>query len=166
MGADVFDRLRGLLGQAADDATVEHGLLVLRLAPAAVLVTAQTLKERAGFDMLLDVTAIDWPQRVPRFDVVWHFYSTLHRVRVRLRTAVAEDEPVVDTLTTLYGSAHYAERECHEMYGIAFRGNADLRPILLYEGFVGHPLLKDYPKRGEQPLVAYRPGFDPAQRTG
>ena len=48
------------------------------------------------------------------------------------------------------------ERECHEMYGIVFRGNEDLRPLLLYEGFVGHPLRKDYPKLGEQPLVAYR----------
>jgi NADH-quinone oxidoreductase subunit C len=52
------------------------------------------------------------------------------------------------------------ERECHEMYGIGFRGNEDLRPILLYEGFIGHPLRKDYPKRQEQPLVPYREGWE------
>ena len=66
-------------------------------------------------------------------------------------------DAVVDSLTPLYGSAAFAERECHEMYGVGFRGNTDLRPILLYEGFVGHPLRKDYPKQLEQPLVPYRP---------
>jgi NADH-quinone oxidoreductase subunit C len=59
-----------------------------------------------------------------------------------------------------YGSARFMERECHEMYGIRFRGNDDLRPILLYEGFEGHPLRRDYPKQKEQPLVPYRPQPD------
>ncbi len=85
-----------------------------------------------------------------------HFYSTAHKVRVRLKTRVAEADPSVDSLVPLYGSAAFMERECHDMYGIRFRGNADLRPILLYEGFVGHPLRKDYPKQQEQPLVPYR----------
>ena len=102
------------------------------------------------------MTAVDWPGRDPRFDVVYHFYSTHEHVRVRLKTAVAEADPTVASLTPLYGSAAFMERECHDMYGIAFRGNDDLRPILLYEGFVGHPLRKDYPKDREQPLVPYR----------
>jgi NADH-quinone oxidoreductase subunit C len=89
--------------------------------------------------------------------VVHHLYATAHRVRVRLTTRVAEAEPVVDSLTPLYGAAGYQERECRDMYGIVFRGNPDLRPILLYEGFEGHPLRKDYPKQREQPLVPYRP---------
>jgi NADH-quinone oxidoreductase subunit C len=114
------------------------------------------LKSEFQFDMFLDVTAVDWPGQDPRFEVVYHFYSTQHHVRVRLKTRVTEADPTVDTLVPLYGSARYMERECHEMYGIAFRGNADLRPALLYEGFVGHPLRKDYPKLGEQPLVEYR----------
>jgi NADH-quinone oxidoreductase subunit C len=102
------------------------------------------------------VTAVDWPDRTPRFDVVYHFYSTMHKIRVRLKTRVPEAEPIVDSLVPLYGSANFMERECHDMYGIVFRGNPDLRPILLYEGFVGHPLRKDYPKLQEQPLVPYR----------
>ena len=77
-------------------------------------------------------------------------------MRVRLKTRVPETDPTVDSLTPLYGSAHFMERECHDMYGIVFRGNDDLRPILLYEGFTGHPLRKDYPKQQEQPLVRYR----------
>jgi len=111
------------------------------------------------------VTASDWPARDPRFDVVWHFYSTTHKVRVRVRTRVTESDPTVSSLTPYYGSAAFAERECHEMYGIRFEGNADLRPILLYEGFVGYPLRKDYPKLAEQPLVPYREGFDLGDRT-
>ena len=67
-----------------------------------------------------------------------------------------EDRPAVASLTALYGSARFMEREAHEMYGIEFTGNADLRPILLYEGFVGHPLRKDYPMEMEQPIVTYR----------
>jgi NADH-quinone oxidoreductase subunit C len=91
------------------------------------------------------------------FEVVRHFYSTTHFVRVRLKERVTEAEPWWTTLIDLYGSARYMERECHDMYGIRFRGNDDLRPILLYEGFQGHPLRKDYPKQKEQPLVPYRP---------
>ena len=102
------------------------------------------------------MTAVDWPQRSPRFDVVYHFYSTATFARVRVKTRVTESAPTVDSLVALYGCANFMERECHEMYGIDFRGNPDLRPILLYEGFVGHPLRKDYPKLQEQPLVPYR----------
>ena len=129
---------------------------VLEIPPAALISTVQRLKLDAGFDLLLDVTAVDWPGQSPRFEVVYHFYSTTRFTRLRLKTRVEEADPTVDTLTTLYGAANFMERECHDMYGIAFRGNADLRPILLYEGFAGHPLRKDYPKQQEQPLVPYR----------
>ncbi|MCC7327706.1 MAG: NADH-quinone oxidoreductase subunit C [Burkholderiales bacterium] len=137
-------------------ARIEHGLLIVEVAPDAVAMTAARLAAELAFDLLLDVTAIDWPERPLRFDVVWHFYSTQRRLRVRLKTAVPERAAAVPSLTTLYGSAAFMERECHDMYGIGFVGNDDLRPILLYEGFVGHPLRKDYPKEREQPLVPYR----------
>ncbi len=136
---------------------VQHGVLVLHLEPDALLPVATRLKSEFAFDLFLDVTAIDWPDAPLRFEVVHHFYSTTHKVRVRLKTRVHADDPTVSTLKSLYGSAGYMERECHDMYGIAFRGNDDLRPILLYEGFSGHPLRKDYPKQLEQPLVPYRP---------
>jgi NADH-quinone oxidoreductase subunit C len=137
-------------------AATSHGMAVMTLPPDKLLAAVRRLKTELGFDLLLDVTAVDWPQRNPRFDVVYHFYSTTHHIRVRVKTAVAQDDPVVDTLVPLYGSAGFMERECHDMYGIVFRGNRDLRPILLYEGFIGHPLRKDYSKLHEQPLVPYR----------
>ena len=99
---------------------------------------------------------MDYPERDPRFDVVYHLYSPRNNVRVRIKVPVTEAEPNVPTLTGLYGSARYIEREVHEMYGIVSLGNDDLRPILLYEGFEGHPLRKDYPIDMEQPIVAYR----------
>ena len=156
MSDAVFEQIREHLGPVAQEAAVAHGMLALLVEPARVFDVVRTLKDQFAFDMFLDVTAVDWPEREPRFDVVWHFYSTRHFVRVRVKARVPLADPTVDTLVPLYGSARYMERECHDMYGIRFRGNDDLRPILLYEGFEGHPLRKDYPKQKEQPLVPYR----------
>ncbi|MDH4059645.1 MAG: NADH-quinone oxidoreductase subunit C [Aquincola sp.] len=147
------ERITSLLGV---EATLSHGMPVVQFAPAQVLDAARELRDVHGYDMLLDVTAVDWMGQAPRFEVVWHFFRSTDCTRVRIKTRVEEAAPVVDSLTPLYGSAAFMERECHEMLGIAFRGNADLRPILLYEGFVGHPLRKDYDKHHEQPLVQYR----------
>jgi len=154
--ADVFESLRNRLAAPGREISVAHDTLIVRTVSSDALAAAQRLRNELGFDIFLDVTAVDWPGEAPRFEVVWHFYSTQSHVRVRLKTRVTESDPVVDSLTPLYGSAGFMERECHEMYGIAFRGNADLRPVLLYEGFVGHPLRKDYPKDREQPLIPYR----------
>ncbi len=165
-GAEVFDRVKSRLatkeeeeslsGTARSSTALSHGILVVNLAPSAVADAVRALRDEFGFDVFLDVTAVDWPADALRFEVVWHFYSTRHLVRVRLKARVPEARPVVASLTSLYGSAAFMERECHDMYGIVFEGNADLRPILLYEGFVGHPLRKDYPKDREQPIVPYR----------
>jgi NADH-quinone oxidoreductase subunit C len=158
MGNPVLEGVKGELGAWAQDAAVSHGVLVIAAPTGGVLPLVHMLKAR-GFDMFLDVTAVDWLGQVPRFEVVWHFYSTTHKVRVRVKARVTEEQPDVDSLVPLYGSAAFMERECHEMYGIRFRGNNDMRPILLYEGFVGFPLRKDYAKEQEQPLVPYREGF-------
>jgi NADH-quinone oxidoreductase subunit C len=151
-----IDLLETRLAAVAERTYVSLGMLVAEVAPSALTGAVRLIKSEFGFDLFLDVTAVDWLGQTPRFEVVWHFYSTQHRVRVRLKTRVGEDDPTVDSLVPLYNAARYMERECHDMYGIRFRGNDDLRPILLYEGFVGHPLRKDYEKTREQPLVPYR----------
>jgi NADH-quinone oxidoreductase subunit C len=156
VASDLFESIARELDPDGAASTVAHGTLVLTVPAPAIHPTVLRLKSEFGFDLFLDVTAVDWPRDELRFEVVYHFYSTTHRVRVRVKTRVSAADPTVDSLTPLYGSARYMERECHEMYGIAFRGNDDLRPILLYEGFKGHPLRKDYPKQQEQPLVPYR----------
>ena len=156
MAATGLETLRSAIVPAAGEATLSHGTLVFLLAPGEIAPAVRRLRDEFGFDIFLDVTAVDWPADALRFEVVWHFYSTTLKARVRLKTRVGATEPVVDSLVSLYGSAAYMERECHDMYGIVFRGNHGLRPILLYEGFRGHPLRKDYPKLAEQPLVPYR----------
>jgi NADH-quinone oxidoreductase subunit C len=134
-----------------------HGMLVLDLEPATLLDVVDRLKGEFGFALFLDVTAIDWlGRREPRFDLVYHFLCPAHRQRIRLKVPLAEDALSVPTLTARYGAARFMEREVHEMYGVRFDGNDDLRPILLYEGFEGHPLRKDYPMEQEQPIVPYR----------
>jgi NADH-quinone oxidoreductase subunit C len=156
VAARILELLQQRIAPAIREASLAHGIVVLVISPVDLLGTARRLKSEFAFDMFLDVTAVDWPTQSPRFEVVYHFYSTKHLVRIRLKTRVPTEDPTVDSLVSLYGSASFMERECHDMYGIMFRGNPDLRPILLYEGFVGHPLRKDYPKQQEQPLVPYR----------
>src|SRR6476469_3465488 len=157
MTANVLEALQQQVVPAAGAATLSHdSCLVFCLAPAELVPAVRRLKEEFGYDLFLDVTAVDWPADALRFEVVHHFASSRQPLRVRLKTRVAQADPSVDSLAKLYGSAAFMERECHDMYGIAFRGNHDLRPILLYEGFAGHPLRKDYPKTREQPLVPYR----------
>jgi NADH-quinone oxidoreductase subunit C len=114
---------------------------------------------RADMSMLVDLTAVDYPDRTPRFEVVAHFHSLSkgHRLRVKARVGDAEGEGAdIDTIADLWASANWAERECFDMFGVRFRGHPDLRRILNYPEFVGHPLRRDYPADRIQPLVPYR----------
>jgi NADH-quinone oxidoreductase subunit C len=147
-------------------ARLSHGMPVLEIEAPRLGEVVRVLRDELGFDMLLDVTAVDWPGQAPRFELVWHFFATRDCQRLRLKTRVPEEAPEVDSLVAWYGAAAFMERECHDMFGIRFRGNADLRPILLYEGFVGHPLRKDYDKHHEQPLVPYRDSAPQGRQGG
>lgn len=91
----------------------------------------------------------------PRFAVVYHLLSTSHLHRIRIKSRVPEDDPTIDTVSSLWPGANWLERETWDMYGIRFNGHPDLRRIYLYEEFVGHPLRKDYDKQHEQPIQEY-----------
>jgi len=105
-------------------------------------------------DFLMDLTAVDYMDRKPqRFEVVYHFYSSDLNHRVRLKIPVDEEDCLVDSLVSLYKSANWFEREVWDLYGIKFKGHPNLKRILLYEGFKGHPLRKDYPINKRQPLI-------------
>src|SRR3954452_5135547 len=99
------ERLTGRIG----DVTLVRGTLVLALEPQSLLRTVGDLKAEHGFDLLLDITAIDWPGQAPRFEVVYHLYSTRHFLRIRLKVGVPESEPMVDSLATLFGAARFHE---------------------------------------------------------
>ncbi|MCA0964893.1 NADH-quinone oxidoreductase subunit C [Salipiger bermudensis] len=99
------------------------------------------------FSTLVDITAVDHPERPKRFDVVYHFLSMYQNQRIRLRVALREDD-VVPSITATHPSADWFEREVFDMFGIIFSGHPDLRRILTDYGFRGHPLRKDFPTTG------------------
>ena len=130
--------------------------------PDALRAVAQFLKEtpELDFNFLMDVTAVDYLnfaggqiKKDPRFEVVYHFYSLKQNQRLRLKVPVDQKNPEIDTLSDLWPSANWYEREVWDMFGIRFRGHPNLKRILMYEEFQGHPLRKDYPFNKRQPLV-------------
>ena len=118
------------------------------------------LKEdpKLDFDFLADITAVDYlGKKQPRFEAVYHMLSLRTGHRLRVKAPVPEGEPELDSLIPLWKGANWLEREVWDMFGIRFRGHPDLKRILLYEEFRGHPLRKDYPVNQRQPLIPERP---------
>ncbi len=106
------------------------------------------------FRLPVDVCGVDYlGWREPRFEVVYHLCSITKRHRVRLKVELDEADPVVPSVTCVWRGVDWFEREAWDMYGIRFDGHPNLRRILLYDEFEGHPLRKDYPQRGYQPLM-------------
>jgi NADH-quinone oxidoreductase subunit C len=112
-----------------------------------VVEVARHLKEKEDFRYCVDVTAVDWKKREPRFDVVYHFYSFSKNGRIRVKCGAADGEEV-PSIAPVFLSADWSERETWDMFGIPFSGHPDLRRILTWEGFNGHPLRKDFPVEG------------------
>ncbi len=108
---------------------------------------ARHLKDAEDFKYCVDVTAVDWRDRQPRFDVVYHFYSFSKNDRIRVKCGVGEGEDV-PTIATVFLAANWCERETYDMFGIRFSGHPDMRRILTWEGFHGYPLRKDFPLEG------------------
>jgi NADH-quinone oxidoreductase subunit C len=164
----LLDRVRRLLGAAILDAHEHRGdatLLVARERIAEVLGALRDDRE-LRMNFLIDLTAVDYLGRDPRFEVVYHLASIEteprgdepSRVRGRLRVKVGVPEQPCEcpSVVGLWPAANWMEREVWDLYGIRFAGHPDLRRILLYEQFRGHPLRKDYPKERRQPLVGPR----------
>lgn len=125
----------------------------LTIKPAGVAEVAKYLKYQERYDMLMDLTAVDYKNRSPRFEVVYLFYSTSMNKRFRLKAQVPEYPCEVESVTSLWKSADWYEREVWDMFGIRFLGHPNLRRILMYKDFQGHPLRKDYPVNQRQPLI-------------
>ena len=109
--------------------------------------------EKLAYDFLRELTCVDYLHREPRFEIVYVLYSMSRKQQVVLKAAVTEDDPTIDSIHDLYGCANWGEREVWDMYGIRFKDHPDLRRILMYEEFEGHPLRKDYEKQASQPRL-------------
>jgi NADH-quinone oxidoreductase subunit C len=160
--AEVISQLQQIqnrLGAKVLSAGEPQGDDVIALDRAGLRESFRLLKEDSelSFNFLSDITAVDyWQKREPRFEVVYQLVSLKQRRRLRVRVGVPEGDPVVESLTPLWRGANFLEREVWDLYGISFSDHPDLRRILLYDEFTGHPLRKDYPVNLCQPRVPER----------
>ena len=145
---------------------IAHGELTVSVKAADIVRVATFLRDdpRCEFRSIIDITAVDWPSRENRFDVVYHFLSPTKNERVRVKLEVDEATPVA-SLIDVFPGANWFEREVYDLYGVLFTGHPDMRRILTDYGFEGHPLRKDFPLTGfvevrfddEQKRVVYNP---------
>ena len=145
--------LKGRFPPATERATLDHPAVNVPAAEAPAAL--QFARDELGFDLLADLTAVDWAAGVsPRFTVVYHLYSTVRHDYLRLAVDCPSDEaPAVASATPLWAGANWHEREAYDMFGIAFSGHPDLRRILMWDGYPHFPLRKEFPLAGiETPL--------------
>ncbi|MFQ5723285.1 MAG: NADH-quinone oxidoreductase subunit C [Terriglobia bacterium] len=138
---DLVRRLRARFADALGEATLDRKQAILVVKPQRLLEVCRYLKDQEKFDFLTDLTAVDWLTRQPRFDVILNLYSFPHNQRLRLKVPVNDSCPSV---TDIWGTANWLEREAFDMFGLLFEGHPDLRRILLPDEWKGHPLRKDY----------------------
>jgi NADH-quinone oxidoreductase subunit C len=150
---DTLERLgqtiRNALGASVTGYTVANAELTVNAKAADVVSVAKFLRDDPAcqFVNIIDVTAVDWPSREKRFDVVYHFLSPRLNQRVRLKVATDETTPV-PSLIEVFRGVDWFERETYDLYGVLFTGHPDMRRILTDYGFEGHPLRKDFPLTG------------------
>ena len=136
--------LKERFGESVKETSTYLGQNFIVVAPEAAIPVLEFLKLEADFDYLVDITAVDWPKRAARFDLVYIVYSFARNERVRIKTQVAEGfKP--ETAVGVHLTANWLEREVFDMFGIEFAGHPDMRRILMPEDWQGHPLRKDYP---------------------
>lgn len=146
-----------LLRERFPDAVVqvaEHrGETTITLRPAGLVAVATALRDAPGlrYDMLVDLTAVDWLDRDPRYDIVYHLLSLQTRAVVRLKVRVGDEDtpsPEVPSVVSVWPGANWYEREAFDLFGVRFAGHPNLRRIQMPDDWVGHPLRKDYPLTG------------------
>ena len=152
--------VRQRFGDAVEDIVTFRDEITVRIHKDAVHDALHFLRDDGAlrYDMLIDLTGVDWRVRAPRFDVVYQLYSTDNRHRLRVKSGVnaLERGDSIATASDLWASANWLERECYDMFGINFAGHPDLRRILLPEDWnEGYPLRKDYPLRGHKQWGQY-----------
>jgi len=163
---ELGDHLAASLGGDSERFEIVLGEAMLWV-PAPAIVKVMTLlrdDDKCLFKLLVDICGVDYPDRAARFEVVYNLLSLKHNIRLRVKVAAAEDQPV-PSIAGLYSTAGWFEREAWDLYGIYFADHPDLRRLLTDYGFEGHPLRKDFPLTGyvevrydiEQKRVVYEP---------
>ncbi len=143
----VIDAARKALGNDLIEATEAHGEIALHVAPSELLGCLMQLRDTLDYQQLMEIAGVDWPDRDPRFEIVYCLLSVTKNHRIRVHVVTNEDQPV-PSVTGIWPVAGWLEREVFDMYGVLFEGNTDLRRILTDYGFTGHPQRKDFPLSG------------------
>lgn len=167
MSEEFIPTIRASLSDAVVGYHSHFGDHTIIVAKDRVVEVMRKLKEEFEFEMLVDTTAVDYFGRQPRFEVVYHLNSLARNVRLRVKVELQEGEEI-DSVSDVWPIANWLEREVWDMFGIRFRNHPDLKRILMYDEFEGHPLRKDYPINKRQPRVKLiRPEYDrdPANRS-
>jgi NADH-quinone oxidoreductase subunit C len=153
----ILDELRKTFSEKILETSAFFGDTTIVIAKDALLDIVNFLRKKPyEFNMLLDLTCVDYQGRSPRFEMVYHVFALAAKKRLRIKLSLPDDRPSVDSLTAVWKNANWLEREVYDMFGIHFEGHPDLRRLFMYDKFEGHPLRKDYPLRKRQPLIPSR----------
>ena len=157
-GEELFNRFTKAFETKIQCKTEFRGETTYTIAASDLRGVAKFCDDELSFDYLIDVTSIDNFGEESRFEIVYHLYSMPHGVHLRLKLKVPEETGVVDTVSDIWPTANWHEREAYDMMGIKFKGHPDLRRILMWDGYPYFPLRKDFPLEGlpsEMPDVAF-----------
>jgi NADH-quinone oxidoreductase subunit C len=157
-GADLLNSLGQLLGSKIRDKIEFRGEMTYTISPEDLREVAKFCRDELSFDYLIDITSVDNSGQDPRFEIVYELYSMTLAVHLRLKLAMAEEMAAVDTVSDIWATANWHEREIYDMMGIKFNGHPDLRRILMWDGYPYFPLRKEFPLEGlvsDMPDVAF-----------
>lgn len=141
-------KLKGEFPESILDVVEFRGETTVVVKKEEIVAICSFLKDQVGYNFLTDLCGVDYLGKTPRFMVVYHLYNLATHERLRVKVPVEESDPTVDTVSGVWGTANWHERECWDLVGISFNNHPDLRRILLPADWQGHPLRKDYPLQG------------------
>ena len=157
-GQELLDSLGKLFGPKLQEKTEFRGETTYTILPADLREVARFCRDDLSFDYLIDITSIDNSGSEPRFEIVYELYSMTLAIYLRLKLRISEEICAVDTVSDIWPTANWHEREIYDMMGIKFKGHPDLRRILMWDGYPFFPLRKEFPLEGlpsEMPDVAF-----------
>ncbi|MEA3465727.1 MAG: NADH-quinone oxidoreductase subunit C [Thermodesulfobacteriota bacterium] len=148
MSQAVVTKLNGAFAASVLDVKEHRGEVTVTVKKEEIVAICQFLKDEAGYNFLCDLCGVDYLDQEPRFMVVYNMYNIATKERLRVKVLVTEEGANVDTVSTVWSTANWHERECWDLMGISFNDHPDLRRILMPADWEGHPLRKDYPLQG------------------
>ena len=144
----IVEKLKAKFSAAVLDVVEHRGETTVTVAKESIVGICTFMRDTCGYNLLTDLCGVDYLGKTPRFMVVYNLYNIATKQRLRIKVPVEEQDAKVDTVSTVWGTANWHERECWDLMGISFNGHPDQRRILMPADWEGHPLRKDYPLQG------------------